>query len=105
MLHVSGANQFIKQTLIEEVIKLKANEMHAKKLFRISQSVNLGYDTYDSAVVVARTVDEARNTHPGEYEEWDEYSWCKPAQVEVEYVGQPRRGMKLGVVVASFRAG
>jgi len=34
-------------------------------LWKISQSVNDGYDTYDSAVVVAECEEEARMIHPG----------------------------------------
>lgn len=34
------------------------------KLFRISQDVNDGYDTFDSAVVVAENEDMARTIHP-----------------------------------------
>ena len=33
-------------------------------LYLISQDVNNGYDTYDSAVVAAETEQEARETHP-----------------------------------------
>ena len=33
------------------------------KLYRISQTVNTGYDTYDSAVVVAESEDAAREIH------------------------------------------
>ena len=34
-------------------------------LWRISQTVNNNYDTYDSAVVVAATEEQARKIHPG----------------------------------------
>ena len=35
------------------------------KLWKIYQDVNTGYDTYDSAVVVAATIEEACAIHPG----------------------------------------
>jgi len=36
-------------------------------VYLISQSKNIGYDTYDSAVVVAPTAEEAQATHPSGY--------------------------------------
>lgn len=35
-------------------------------LYLISQYDNMGYDTYDSAVVVAKNEQEAREVHPSE---------------------------------------
>ena len=46
------------------------------KLYRISQTVNTGYDTYDSAVVVAESEDAAREIHPdGIGAKWDGKKW------------------------------
>jgi hypothetical protein len=40
-------------------------------LYLISQGVNKGYDTYDSAVVAVKNEEEARNTKPhSRYEEF-----------------------------------
>jgi hypothetical protein len=85
-------------------------------LWKITQSENLGYDTYDSAVVVAETEEQARKVHPSEYGEADRdgkwpaaYGWAStwknvsaerlaPLPAESEY--------KAGaVIVASFNAG
>jgi hypothetical protein len=34
-------------------------------IYHISQSVNRGYDTYDSAVVTAESEEDARQMYPG----------------------------------------
>lgn len=78
------------------------------KLWVISQSVNRGYDTYDSAVVAAETEEEARNILPSR-ESWDDaylYGvWAnKPSEVDVKYLGETDREI-YGVVLASFNAG
>lgn len=46
-------------------------------LYLISQSINNGYDTYDSAVVAAESKDKARCIHPSEYSPmtWDGENW------------------------------
>ncbi len=83
------------------------------KLWKISQSVNNGYDTYDSAVVAAETEEIAKRIHPARdfyalnaidisnYE----YDWAKPQDVKVEYLGEARNDLKEGVIVFSFNAG
>ena len=76
------------------------------KLYKISQTVNNGYDTYDSAIVCAKSEDVARHTHPGAG--WGELSttWCKsPDQVTVELIGTAAPGTRQGVMLSSFNAG
>lgn len=94
------------------------------KLYLISQKVNNGYDTYDSAVVVSDTEDSARRISPDKYyvmEEDNEWyfkysngekrkenhdSWCELKDVSVEYIGEAGERFKAGtVIVASFNAG
>lgn len=81
------------------------------KLFLISQTVNNGYDTYDSAVVCAPDEESARLTHPANYvKDWDgsneAYSaWCAVEDVQARYIGEAAPDMKPGVVCASFNAG
>lgn len=79
------------------------------KLYRIYQSENNGYDTYDSAVVVANSEDEARKIHPGGggyRSDTDSGTWVQPQFVEVEYLGEAREGLDVGIeIVASFNAG
>ena len=82
-------------------------------LYKISQTSNAGYDTYDSAIVCAETEAAAKVIHPGGDDEgvpatWPgEYtSWCQTIdQVKVELIGTAAPGVTQGVVLASFRAG
>ncbi len=96
------------------------------KIYKIWQTVNNNYDTYDSAIVVADNEEEARKISPSGraniefalpdgsifynfkpnncncfFMEWVE----KEEDVNVEYIGKAKNGMKKGVVVASFNAG
>jgi len=83
------------------------------KLFIISQDVNNGYDTYDSAVVCAPNEETARYIHPsGGTDCWGTNSrppsslWCNnPSQVQVKYIGEADPSIKQGVILASFNAG
>jgi len=73
------------------------------KLWLISQDYNRGYDTYDSAVVVALDEDAARKTNPCPFGSTS--TWCDPRYVNVQYIGEAREGMPVEVVCASFNAG
>ena len=83
------------------------------KLFKIYQSINRGYDTFDSAVVVADSAEEAQKIHP--YDGSDDFllydSWVsRPDLVELIYlgevVGEPDDDIYPGAVIcASFNAG
>lgn len=81
------------------------------KLWKISQNVNNGYDTYDSAVVAAETMEAARETHPSVYfdlKDTDPFkwsNWCEFEMVSVRYLGEAKEGTKAGVICASFNAG
>jgi len=98
--------------------------MKIKKLYLISQSENNGYDTYDSAVVCAKSLDEARYISPSEYDEWRDgawyfkYSngrkeetptggdtWAHPDKVKVVLLGVAEESINEGIVCASFNAG
>ena len=80
------------------------------KLWKIYQDVNDGYDTYDSAVVVAPDEETARTIHPGECPwstELSHSTWAvRPDQVGAICIGEAAPNMEAGaVVVASFNAG
>ena len=83
------------------------------KLYLISQDVNDGYDTFDSAIVAAISAHQATFIHPGDYRklwpDWgnDNYpTWAKkPEQVTVKYIGKAKVNTKSGVICASFNAG
>jgi inorganic pyrophosphatase/exopolyphosphatase len=90
-------------------------------LYKISQSENRDYDTYDSAIVAAETDEEARQIHPcpsygrcnsnGEFvsnygPEWPQRDWAPTVfQVNVEFIGTAKDGTEAGVILASFNAG
>ena len=91
------------------------------KLFRLHQNINTGYDTYDSAVVVANSAEEAQKIHPngvsGDFSLFELHhkyhhdSWVsRPDLVTVTYlgdvVGEPDRDIYPGAIIcASFNAG
>lgn len=77
------------------------------KLFKISQSKKVGYDTYDSAIVAADDEIIARSIHPSGLK-WSSRSgnWCsKPEFVTAEYIGEAAQGTERGVILASYNAG
>ena len=86
-------------------------------LYLIKQDTNNDYDTYDSAIVVATSEEEARTIHPAghrwisETERWDTdwrvpYSWVYPENVKVQLIGIATTDAKAGdVILASFNAG
>lgn len=77
------------------------------KLFKISQSENDDYDTFDSAIVAAPDESAASSIHPSGGI-WTPRSdeWCKsPDQVTVEYIGEAAPGIEQGVILASYNAG
>jgi hypothetical protein len=83
------------------------------KLFKIYQNINRGYDTFDSAVVVANSAEEAQKIHP--HDGSDDFllydSWVsRPDLVSVKYlgeiVGEPDDDIYPGAILcASFNAG
>jgi hypothetical protein len=83
------------------------------KLWLISQDDNNDYDTYDSAVVVAKSADAARAIHPSAYkdepvtEEPEKYSsWAVYSKVNAVEIGVAAPALIEGsVVCASFNAG
>ena len=88
------------------------------KIWKIAQSKNRGYDTYDSAVVVAASAEGARRIHPNgddrwrdDHRDWGEGIWANkswarnPNHVSVEEIGDAKPGAEVGIVCASFNAG
>ncbi len=74
-------------------------------IYLISQYENTGFNTYDTAVVIAESEKAARLTHPSGEEEWIDESWADPEDIEVELLGEAVEGSRAGVVCASFHAG
>lgn len=82
-------------------------------LYRISQDENRDYDTYDSAIVAAESIEDARSIHPDGYtDSWKpsytgqigSWVWDK-SKVKVELIGTAAADIKRGVILASFNAG
>ena len=99
-------------------------------IYRMSQDLHNSYDTYDSVIVAAESVDDARTIHPsqfithmkngmwmctyaekaggGEYEMDDDGTWVSYSQIDkiqVELIGIAADGVERGVLLASFNAG
>ena len=79
------------------------------KLYKLTQDINTGYDTYDSCVVVADNEDEARLIRP-DRDEWVEryqsvYWAYKPEEVTVEEIGTTDKYDKPQLICSSFNAG
>ena len=75
-------------------------------LYKISQSTNSGYDTYDSAIVAAPDKQTAKGINPDG--DWRKAftTWANnPEQVSAERIGTAKSGVKQGVILASFNAG
>lgn len=80
-------------------------------IYLIRQSVNTDYDTFDSAVVVAESMDKAMHMHPGSNSgEWDGIyrpydDWARVEDVEVRFLGTTNVFIKPEVICGSFNAG
>ena len=85
-------------------------------IYLISQEVNNGYDTYDSAVVCAKDESDARTIHPSSetvsYQSFRELpnekyfdTWAGISDIKVELIGKAVKGIERGVICASFNAG
>jgi hypothetical protein len=87
-------------------------------IYKISQTVNRGWDTYDEAVVCAESKEDAVKIHPNsnkpfDYEESADSkfaennsgTWAKKEFIEVELLGTADESIERGVIVASFHAG
>ena len=72
-------------------------------LYLISQSVNSGYDFYDSAVVAAINEVAARHIQPSDGLGYSE--WAKPENVAAQLIGVACKGTTAGVILASYNAG
>jgi hypothetical protein len=82
------------------------------KLWKISQTTNDDFETYDEAIVAAETEEDARRMHPGRGLYWSEREqiegrsdWVPVKDVKVEYIGEAKPETIRQVIVASFKAG
>lgn len=91
------------------------------KIYKLTQNVNEGYDTYDAIIVIAKDENQARLMYPKHTniisEEYDfsqapsdpfkySKSWVtNPSDVEIELLGTAEKNSKCRIVLASFNAG
>jgi len=79
------------------------------KIWLLTQTKNIGYDTFDSAVVAANTKEEAKLIHPNGGLNSSNvtvyYDWAASKYVVAELIGTAVKGTKKGVICASFNAG
>ena len=75
------------------------------KLYYIRHTKMLGYDSYDSAVVAAKSEEDAKDIHPSDSKKWDYSTWVSREDVIAELIGTAKAGTIRGVIVASFNAG
>lgn len=80
------------------------------KLYLIEQGVIDDWDTYDSAVVAAESMADARMMHPADGEPIRENErhpmWPgDPRDVECRLLGYAHDGISAGVICSSFNAG
>lgn len=93
-------------------------------IWKISQEEECGYDTWDSAIVIAPCKKSATETHPNGYLEWDEdsncwwdsedgtpatgyHGWTVPSLVECIRIGivSDLEAARHEIVLTSFNAG
>lgn len=70
-------------------------------IYLIRQEENVSDGSFDSAVVIAESEEEARLIDPTSGSEWYKNAWCDPKFVTVELLGKAE-GSVAGVVTASF---
>lgn len=78
-------------------------------IYKISQTENSSYDSFDSAVVIAENEINAQKMSPYDGKNFDfeddKYSWASCIEnVKVEYIGVAGWGLSKGVICASFKA-
>ena len=82
-------------------------------LYLIYQNYNNGYDTYDSAVVIADDIAEAKRIYPGDTElkyidaiNFPDSAWVSHVDnVKAIFLGCAKDGLHKGVICASYNAG
>lgn len=78
-------------------------------IYKVSRTDKISYDEYDSFIVVASNLEDARKIHPnGDWENcnWDWVSKEKLDSLEVILVGTAFEGYKEGdIILTSFNAG
>lgn len=93
-------------------------------IYKLSQTINDNYDTFDSCVVIAENDKEAIKIHPNSWQNWDTRGqksesrypryenfdicvWAEIKNIKVELIGIADESLdtEIKVVCASFNAG
>lgn len=77
-------------------------------IYKLSQSINNKYDTFDAIIVVAENEEEAKKILPHKFKVWDGYNysdWARPEDITVRLIGKAKKDIQKGCILASFRAG
>jgi len=76
------------------------------KIYKLTQTENSGYDTYDSIIVCSEDEEEAKKICPNGDNKFDTGAWAsKEENVQVEYLGEAEEYLEKGIILASFNAG
>ena len=82
------------------------------KIYKLSQTINRNYDSYDSCIVCAKNKRQAKTFAPdGRHIDWHRPKYFRTTWVSdvnditCEYIGKAHKDIKLGVIVASFNTG
>lgn len=77
-------------------------------IYLVERDGPTGYDQYASFVVVAKTKQEARLTHPSSISSWDGHAtsgWVNCNKVGVLFLGAAHGSLEAGVICSDFNAG
>lgn len=74
-------------------------------LYLIERTDKIGWDEYDSAVVCAESLEDAKKINPCEYAEKQGKQWVDPQHITGVLIGTADPSITRGVVCASFNAG
>ena len=93
-------------------------------IYKLSQTINDDYDTYDSCIVIAKNEEEAIKIHPNGRQNWDTRGreledsyyvcgnldiddWAEIEHIRVELIGIADETLdtEIKVICASFNAG
>lgn len=80
-------------------------------IYKLTNNLTSGYDTYDSVIVAAKSPAQAVKIHPDKSTKMDGTgkegeSWpTNPEWVGCQYIGKAASGTVSGVILASFNAG
>ena len=76
------------------------------KIYKIFQTINNDYDTYDSFIVCAKDEEDSKVVHKLNAHKGNRGSWVKDVKdIQAEYLGEAREGLERGELLGSFNAG